>query len=209
MIGQELHYIELEGARALRDGLKGGLKMMTTTLVLSHEIGPGSDREVQIFLADRWRKLVLIQLRHGASIDDELREVNLMKRSLTVTATVVSILLFSAVMALAQPAPSGSEQSHHTETSSQGMGTEMMGGKGADSGMMGAQGMMGGSKEGEPGKTNCQGMMGGPGMMDMKMMQRMMSDPKTRGQMMEIHGRMMKEVGDLMVKRGQEVEKGK
>jgi hypothetical protein len=37
--------------------------MTSATLVLPHEIGPGPDREVQILLADRWRKLVLIQLR--------------------------------------------------------------------------------------------------------------------------------------------------
>jgi hypothetical protein len=52
-------------------------------------------------------------------------------------------------------------------------------------------------------------MMGGPGMMDMQMMQMMMSDPKTRGQMMEIHGRMMKEMGELMEKRGQELQQSK
>jgi hypothetical protein len=40
-------------------------------------------------------------------------------------------------------------------------------------------------------------------------MQMMMSDPKTRGQMMDIHGRMMKEMGGLMIKHGQELEKGK
>jgi hypothetical protein len=78
-----------------------------------------------------------------------------------------------------------------------------MRGQGGGSGMMGGQGMMGGGKGGES------GMMGGQGMMCMQMMQTMMNDPKTRGQMMEIHGRMMKEMGDLMIKRGQELEKGK
>jgi quercetin dioxygenase-like cupin family protein len=43
---------------------------MTTALLLPHEIGPGPDREVKILLADRWRKLVLIQLRHGALLAD-------------------------------------------------------------------------------------------------------------------------------------------
>jgi quercetin dioxygenase-like cupin family protein len=43
---------------------------MTNALVLPHEIGPGPDREVQILLADRWRKLVLIQLRRGALLAD-------------------------------------------------------------------------------------------------------------------------------------------
>jgi hypothetical protein len=46
--------------------------------------------------------------------------------------------------------------------------------------------------------------------MDMPMMQMMMmNDPKTRGQMMEIHGRMMKEMGELMETRGKELEQGK
>ena len=30
----------------------------------------GKDREVRTLFADRWRKLVLIQLRHGALLDD-------------------------------------------------------------------------------------------------------------------------------------------
>ena len=97
-------------------------------------------------------------------------------------ASVAGILLFSSVVAFGQPASSGSEQeSHHAAAPSQGMGM----------GMMGGQGMM------------------GPGMMDMQMMQTMMNDPKTRGQMLEIHGRMMKEMGALMEKRGQELEQSK
>lgn len=58
--------------------------------------------------------------------------------------------------------------------------------------MMGGKGMTGG------------GMMGGCGGMAM-----MNTDPKTRGQMMQIKGRMMKEMGDLMIKRGKELEDGK
>jgi quercetin dioxygenase-like cupin family protein len=49
--------------------------MMSATLVLPHEIGPGPDREVQILLADRWRKLVLIQLRRGALLADHTARV--------------------------------------------------------------------------------------------------------------------------------------
>jgi len=49
--------------------------MMSATLVLPHEIGSGPDREVQILLADRWRKLVLIQLRHGALLADHTARV--------------------------------------------------------------------------------------------------------------------------------------
>jgi len=48
---------------------------MSATLVLPHEIGSGPDREVQILLADRWRKLVLIQLRHGALLADHTARV--------------------------------------------------------------------------------------------------------------------------------------
>jgi hypothetical protein len=51
-------------------------------------------------------------------------------------------------------------------------------------------------------------MSGAGGMMGMPMMD-MMSDPKTRGQMMEIQGRALKEMGDLMMKRGQELEQSK
>ena len=48
---------------------------MSDTLVLPHEIGDGPDREVQILLADRWRKLVLIQLRRGALLADHTARV--------------------------------------------------------------------------------------------------------------------------------------
>lgn len=48
---------------------------MATALLLPHEIGPGPDREVQILLADCWRKLVLIQLRHGALLADHTARV--------------------------------------------------------------------------------------------------------------------------------------
>jgi hypothetical protein len=48
---------------------------MTPALLVPHEIGPGTDREVQILLADRWRKLVLIQLRHGALLTDHTARV--------------------------------------------------------------------------------------------------------------------------------------
>jgi hypothetical protein len=34
-------------------------------------------------------------------------------------------------------------------------------------------------------------------------------DPKTHGQMMQIQGKLMTEVGELMIKRGKEVEQGK
>ena len=108
-------------------------------------------------------------------------------RSMGRLASIAGILVLSSVLAFGQSASSPAP--------SQEMGR----------GMMGSQGMMGG----ESGMMGGPGMMGGAGgMMGMPMMQ-MMSDPKTRGQMMEIQGRMMKEMGELMIKRGQELEQGK
>jgi hypothetical protein len=47
------------------------------------------------------------------------------------------------------------------------------------------------------------------GFIDMQFMQMMMSDPKTRARMMEIEGRMMKEMGELMEQRAKELQQGK
>jgi quercetin dioxygenase-like cupin family protein len=48
---------------------------MSELLVLPDEIGAGPGREFQILLADRWRKLVLIQLRRGALLADHTARV--------------------------------------------------------------------------------------------------------------------------------------
>ncbi len=48
---------------------------MSIALLLPNEIGDGPDREVQILLADRWRKLVLIQLRRSALLADHTARV--------------------------------------------------------------------------------------------------------------------------------------
>jgi hypothetical protein len=48
------------------------------------------------------------------------------------------------------------------------------------------------------------GMMPGC-MMDMQMM----NDPKTHGQMLEIHGRTVQEIGQLMEQPGKEIQQGK
>jgi quercetin dioxygenase-like cupin family protein len=48
---------------------------MSEAIVLPHVIEDGRDREVKILLADRWRKLVLIQLRRGALLDDHSARV--------------------------------------------------------------------------------------------------------------------------------------
>jgi hypothetical protein len=66
---------------------------------------------------------------------------------------------------------------------------------------MGMMGMMG-QGMGGPGGMRAGGMMPGY-MMDTQMM---MNDPKTRGQMLEIHGRMRQEIGQLMEQRGNEIE---
>src|ERR1700728_2055067 len=48
---------------------------MSKAIQLPHEISDGKDREVQVLLADRWRKLVLIQLRHGVLLADHSARV--------------------------------------------------------------------------------------------------------------------------------------
>jgi quercetin dioxygenase-like cupin family protein len=48
---------------------------MSEAIVLPHTIEAGKDREVRILLADRWRRLVLIQLRRGALLDDHSARV--------------------------------------------------------------------------------------------------------------------------------------
>jgi quercetin dioxygenase-like cupin family protein len=55
---------------------------MSELLVLPHEIGTGPDREFQILLADRWRKLVLLQLRRGALLADHTARVPITVQSL-------------------------------------------------------------------------------------------------------------------------------
>jgi quercetin dioxygenase-like cupin family protein len=48
---------------------------MNDAIVLPHVIEAGKDREVQILLADRWRKLVLIQLRRSVLLADHSARV--------------------------------------------------------------------------------------------------------------------------------------
>ena len=58
-----------------------------------------------------------------------------------------------------------------------------------------------------------EGMMGGPGMVSgMMAVCPAMAwdlDSKTRGQMLQIQGKMMQEMGALMAKRGKEIEQSK
>lgn len=43
---------------------------MSNAIILPHEIGEGKDREVQVLLEDRWRKLVVIKLRRSVILAD-------------------------------------------------------------------------------------------------------------------------------------------
>jgi hypothetical protein len=43
---------------------------MSKAIQLPREMGDGKDREIQVLFADRWRKLVLIQLRRGVLLAD-------------------------------------------------------------------------------------------------------------------------------------------
>jgi len=49
--------------------------MTHPTITLPNIIAQGKEREVQTLLADQWRKLVLIQLRHGALLADHSAQV--------------------------------------------------------------------------------------------------------------------------------------
>jgi quercetin dioxygenase-like cupin family protein len=48
---------------------------MSKPIQLPQEVGDGKDREVQVLLADRWRKLVLIRLRRGVLLADHSARV--------------------------------------------------------------------------------------------------------------------------------------
>jgi quercetin dioxygenase-like cupin family protein len=48
---------------------------MSKAIKLRREIGEGKDREIQVLFADRWRKLVLIQLQRGALLADHSARV--------------------------------------------------------------------------------------------------------------------------------------
>jgi quercetin dioxygenase-like cupin family protein len=54
--------------------MKGSMSM-SDAMILPHEIGAGKDREIQVLLADRWRKVVLIHLRQGGLLADHWARV--------------------------------------------------------------------------------------------------------------------------------------
>jgi hypothetical protein len=124
---------------------------------------------------------------------------------------IIASLILVTKVGLAQPVtPHGQVLPEHMAAQAQPSSGQSSGTAG-----MGMMGMMGQEMSG-PGMKG-RGMMGGPGgmmagsmmpgcMMDMQMM---MNDPKTRGQMLEIHGRMGQEIGQLMERRGKEIEQGK
>jgi hypothetical protein len=119
---------------------------------------------------------------------------------------VISAVLFGFIMvvlvsrsAVAQPASQPSAGGAQQSVGAASAHGSMMGdgmGMGGMSGMSGMGGMSGMS-----------GMMG-MGMMPM-MTQMMKQDPKLMGRMMELHGEMMRTMGDALIKRGKELQQGK
>jgi len=107
-----------------------------------------------------------------------------MKRISTALVGLIIVALVCGI-AVAQPA---SEPSAGTLQQSAG----------ADQGSMMGGGM---------GMGGMSGMMG-MGMMPM-MMQTMQKDPKLMGRVMELHGEMMRVMGEAMIKRGKELQQGK
>ena len=61
---------------------------MSQAIHLPHEIGDGKDREIQILMADRWRKLVLIQLRRGVLLADHSARVPITIQAIAGTGTL-------------------------------------------------------------------------------------------------------------------------
>lgn len=119
-----------------------------------------------------------------------------MKRISTMLVGLI-IVAFVYGTAVAQPAsqPSAGSAQQSGDAPS-GQGSMMSGGPGMGMGMSGMGGIDGMS-----------GMMG-MGMMPM-MMQTMKQDPKLMGRMMELHGEMMRTMGDALIKRGKKLQQGK
>ena len=104
---------------------------------------------------------------------------------------VVVLVSGSAIAQLASQPSAGSAQ--QSVGAARGQGSMMGGGSGMEMGMGGMGGMSG---------------MMGMGMMPM-MIQTMQQDPKLMGRMMELHGEMMRTMGEAMIKRGKELQQGK
>ncbi len=63
-------------------------RLMSKAIQLPHEIGDGKEREVQVLLTDRWRKLVLIQLRRGVLLADHSARVPITIQALAGAGTL-------------------------------------------------------------------------------------------------------------------------
>jgi hypothetical protein len=122
---------------------------------------------------------------------------------------VISAVLFGFIMvvlvsriAVAQPASQASAG-----------GAQQSVGAASGHGSMMGDGMGMGGMSGMTGMTGMGGMSGMSGMMGMGMMpmmtQMMKQDPKLMGRMMELHGEMMRTMGDALIKRGKELQQGK
>ena len=120
-----------------------------------------------------------------------------LNRPTTVLIAALALLALVSARAVAQPATQGATAGSPPQPQSMGMSGEgsMMGG-GMGMGGMGGMGGMSGMG------------MGGMGT-GMPMMQMMQQDPKLRGRMMELQGEMMRTMGDAMIQRGKELQKGK
>jgi hypothetical protein len=126
-----------------------------------------------------------------------------MERAMASLVSTIAIMLVSTATGIAQPQPPQPGQAAaqpHTAPAPSAAGTGM--------GMMGPRMFAPPPMAGHPMIPGATGMMPG-GFIDMQFMQMMMSDPKTRARMMEIEGRMMKEMGELMEQRAKELQQGK
>lgn len=138
-----------------------------------------------------------------------------MKRALVVIAGLMALALMVSLHSSPATAQEAGQQGSVTAPAAQPATGDA--GAAANPGMMGGPGMMRGQRMTPPsGPCPCMGgggmgYMRGPGMMGHGMGMGMMggmdmfADPKTRGEMMEIRGRMLKEMGDLMERRGKEL----
>jgi quercetin dioxygenase-like cupin family protein len=61
---------------------------MRNLIILPHDIGEGKDLEIQNLLADRWRRLVIIQLRRGSLLADHSARFPITIQTLAGTGTL-------------------------------------------------------------------------------------------------------------------------
>lgn len=124
-----------------------------------------------------------------------------------IAVLAVSMMLLSAIPNDVSAQEQGSQETPPAASSAPGAPA-------GGAGMMHGKGMMGrGPMAGCPGMPACAGAgmpcMGMGGGMGMGMGGMGMMDPKTHAEMMQIRGRAMVEMGNLMIKRGKELEQQK